>query len=190
MDQGSCKIEQVTILHVSDRFLAWIGLKPILSIWMTRWIPAPVMAYLRFTLGNLFVWAGVLKVKDPQGFHESVLAFELIVNPLAAWVAILLPWLEIVLGLALIFKLVYRAAALCLGGLNLAFIVALSLAWGQGKTLDCGCFGSQGPTNLPLQIALDTLFLLVCALLFLDERPRSSSLTPSSARGLGGVLSS
>ena len=51
----------------------------------------------RLVLAGTFVMAALPKIKDPVGFAESVSAFRIIGPELSNWVALFLPWLELIL---------------------------------------------------------------------------------------------
>lgn len=96
----------------------------------------------RILLGLAFIAAALPKISDPPGFAKAIWAYELFpawsLNPLA----LLLPWLELVCGLALCLGFWPRAAALWVSGLLVAFMVALSINLARRHPVDCGCFGA------------------------------------------------
>lgn len=95
-------------------------------------------ALLRWTLGGLFVWAGVVKLSNPKAFARSVDAFGLAPEPLLPVVAILLPLGEILVGLAVLRR--WRGGLPAMAALLGVFILVLGFALGQGLDVDCGCF--------------------------------------------------
>ena len=54
--------------------------------------------------------------------------------------ALVMPWLELLAGLALILGVWTRASAGLVGALLLVFIAAISLNLARGNAIDCGCF--------------------------------------------------
>ena len=54
--------------------------------------------------------------------------------------ALVLPWLELLVGLALILGIWARTAAVLVGALLLVFIVAISWNLVRGNPIVCGCF--------------------------------------------------
>ena len=56
--------------------------------------------------------------------------------------ALVLPWLEVVTGVALFLGIARRTAARILGVLLIVFIVALVDQPRPGRPVDCGCFGT------------------------------------------------
>ena len=97
---------------------------------------------LRLALSGIFVYAGVLKLRDPQSFAESVAAFRLLPTALVSPVALMLPPLEILAGiLALGRGWPRRIGAFGLLTMLAIFLAALVSAQARGLNIDCGCFG-------------------------------------------------
>ena len=98
----------------------------------------------RLTLGGVLFAAGWLKVFTPAKSQMAVRAYEVLPISVANFFGIVLPWLEIGLGLLLILGIAVRLSALLGGVLMLLFIAAISQAWARGLSIDCGCFGGGG----------------------------------------------
>ena len=96
----------------------------------------------RLVLGGLFVYAGAVKVLEPLAFAQNVRNYQLVGQSLSFVAAIILPWLEILAGLALILGVWTRGAALVVTGLLVFFIVLTAVTMARGLDVDCGCFGS------------------------------------------------
>lgn len=115
---------------------------------MKRWFLHPWLdVRVPFALGLVFVFAALAKLADPPGFAKSIWFYRL----LPAWslhpAALLLPWLELLAGLALCLGIWKRAAAGWIAALLLVFIAALSVNLIQGNPVDCGCFGVDAPAR-------------------------------------------
>lgn len=91
--------------------------------------------------GAVFIVSGALKVADPTKFLFDVQSFQLVSYPIAYVTALVLPWFEIVAGLALIINRGRRGAGFSLGLLTGFFIFAVISANMRDIHLDCGCFG-------------------------------------------------
>lgn len=121
-------------------------------------------AACRVAVGGFFVWTGVLKAWDPGLFLLAVRSYQLVGDPWAAIVALGLPWLEIVAGLALVTGLARRGGALVVGSSLIFFIVVLSVSWARGLDIDCGCFGrGENHTDYPLHLLLNAGLLSALA---------------------------
>ena len=64
-------------------------------------------------------------------------------SDLSAWVALFLPWLELILGLGILLPAIRRTSAALIGLLLFIFIVLHTSAWVRGLDISCGCFGSE-----------------------------------------------
>jgi uncharacterized membrane protein YphA (DoxX/SURF4 family) len=138
---------------------------------MRRWLLHPwVTLAARIALGLVFIGAALPKIGDPPDFAKAIWAYELFpawsLNPLA----LTLPWLELVCGLALCLGFWARAAALWTGALLLAFCLALSLNLARNHPVDCGCFGAAAPrtqaermTDMRWSLLRDVGLLLLAA---------------------------
>jgi uncharacterized membrane protein YphA (DoxX/SURF4 family) len=96
---------------------------------------------LRVALGCVFLAAGGLKVGHADVFAGEIAGFQLLWHPLIAPLALLLPFLELMVGVYLIIGLYTRFAA-WLGALEMAvFSGAIASAVLRGISTSCGCFG-------------------------------------------------
>lgn len=97
----------------------------------------------QIALGAVFIVAALPKIADPPGFAKAIWNYQLF----PAWSvhpsALVLPWLELLCGLALCLGLWTRAAASWVAALLVAFIVALSINLARHHPVDCGCFSTQ-----------------------------------------------
>jgi putative oxidoreductase len=96
---------------------------------------------VRIALGALFVFAGATKAFDPEAFAIEIQRYNLIPWIAAAFLAMYLPWLEVLAGALLVTKRFERGALLLIIFLLLVFTVALATATVRGLGIDCGCFG-------------------------------------------------
>ena len=99
---------------------------------------------LRIGLGLVFIYAGILKIRDPIAFAGSVAAYKVLPYFLNYLVAATIPWIEATCGLLLIIGFKTRAAAGITAAMNLFFIVLLASTIMRGLDIDCGCFRQGG----------------------------------------------
>lgn len=105
----------------------------------------------RLFLAAVFIYAAWSKVQDPALFADAVASYKVISGFGVSWVALVLPMLELVAGLALIATKWSRESSLILVGLLLVFLIGLTQAWARGLEISCGCFGSE-EQSLPLWV--------------------------------------
>jgi putative oxidoreductase len=121
---------------------------------------------LHLFFGGLFLYAGAMKALEPMVFLDDVRSFALLPDPYAAIVAMFLPWLEILAGLAIITSLGRRGGLLILNASLLVFLVAIAIAWFQGTDIRCGCFGggTEASASNYLELIIRDITLLACGL--------------------------
>ncbi|MCB1203121.1 MAG: DoxX family membrane protein, partial [Verrucomicrobiae bacterium] len=56
--------------------------------------------FASLAFGALFLWSGILKIKDPISFADAIRNFRLVGDPITPALAHFLPWLEVFAGLA------------------------------------------------------------------------------------------
>jgi putative oxidoreductase len=126
-----------------------------------------VLLALRIVIGGLFIWAGCLKIGDPQQFADSVASFELLPKQLINLIALGLPPLEVLAGLWLISGWKESPATLALLILTVVFALALGQALVRGLQVDCGCFGAGEPSVWKTWVSLGRDLLLMAGLSWL-----------------------
>jgi putative oxidoreductase len=132
-----------------------------------RWV-REVLAWI---FGGVFIWAGWVKVQNPVQFLVSVRSFHLLPDPFAAWLALMLPWLEIFAGLCVLTGWLRRGGLLILNVSLVAFGIALISAAARGLDVECGCFGGgKGTTTIVEALVRDVVLLTVGAWLMFTRR--------------------
>lgn len=131
---------------------------------------------LRLGLGGLFIYAGVMKVRDPEQFFWDIHHYELTPWDLSMVLAFWLPWLEILAGAAIILRVLERGGIAICAVLSAVFLGAISSAWFRGLDITCGCFGKEeNATNFAQHIWLNSGMLLTAAVLgWLTAKEQSS----------------
>ncbi len=96
---------------------------------------------VRVALALLFVYAGALKLMDPKAFARIISHYGLVPEPLLPVIALGLPALEVMAGIALIFDV--RAGLYTIAGMLLLFVGVLGYGVINDLDVDCGCFGPE-----------------------------------------------
>jgi uncharacterized membrane protein YphA (DoxX/SURF4 family) len=121
-----------------------------------------VVLVLRIALGLTFVVAGGLKIGHADVFASQIAGFELLPQPLIAPLALLLPFVEVMVGAYLIVGLFTRAAAVAAALLLAVFDGAIALAVVRGLHASCGCFGPADQTTTSWgEVARDAAIVVV-----------------------------
>ena len=139
---------------------------------LRAWLASPVArAIARFGLGATFVYAAVAKIADPPSFAHEVFNYRILpgfaVNALALW----LPWIELLAGIAVLAGFWPRGATALLSAFLVVFIVAISVNLARGRAIDCGCFGGKVTTtdaerffDMKVVVARDIGLLILAAI--------------------------
>jgi putative oxidoreductase len=133
-----------------------------------------LLLVVRLALGGLFVYAGAVKVLDPLDFAQNIRNYRLVGQSLSFIAAVVLPWLEILAGVALASGVWKRASALIISGLLVFFIVLTLVTIARGLDVDCGCFGAlsrKSGFGVILE-DLGMLFMGLCLLFAPEKRNR------------------
>ena len=129
-----------------------------------------VWRIIAILIGALFVYAGAVKIIDPAAFARDIDNYKILPWQPSVWLAFYLPWLEVLAGLALITRILFRGAVLIVTGLMIVFVVASIVAKARGLDVSCGCFGHASQyLNFTWHLVLD--LLLLGGLLLLWRRP-------------------
>ena len=125
-------------------------------------------------IGALFIYAGVVKALDPVRFAGDIENYHLLPWPVGVRLAFYLPWLEILCGLALIFRRLYSGALVLVLALMLVFIGATISAKARGLDISCGCFGHvSDQLSFAWHLVLDLVLITALVLLLFRQRALS-----------------
>jgi uncharacterized membrane protein YphA (DoxX/SURF4 family) len=94
----------------------------------------------QIALGLFFVVAALPKIADPPSFAHMIYNYRILPGPLVNLAALVMPWAELLMAVALICGIWRRTAAVLVGALLAVFIVAIAFNLLRGNAIDCGCF--------------------------------------------------
>ena len=127
----------------------------------------------RLVLAGVFIYASFYKIVEPNLFAKSIWYYHLVPGKLINLMALILPWLELFIGLSLLLGLWYRGAVLWVNVLMVIFIIALGSSIARGLSIECGCFKASGQATGPAWRSLwFDVVLMVPALQLLFSRSR------------------
>jgi hypothetical protein len=92
-------------------------------------------------LAALFIYGGVIKLFDPKAFAATISAYDLIPDIFLPVVAIGLPLIETIAGLALLLNRPWGLHLVT--GLLVLFVFVLGYGILGDLDVDCGCFGAE-----------------------------------------------
>jgi uncharacterized membrane protein YphA (DoxX/SURF4 family) len=118
---------------------------------------------IRLVLGGIFIYASLDKILNPGPFAQAVFNYQVLPGELINLTALILPWLELILGACLLFNR-WMAGASSLAAILMTIFMGLILYnLARGLDISCGCFSTdpaEGPMNM-LTLARDILFLIL-----------------------------
>jgi len=127
-----------------------------------------IVLVLRVALGIVFIWASWEKILKPVDFAVVIDNYRLLPQSLAGGVAVLLPWIELICGLALVTGVYVKGGLVIINLMLIVFIAALGANAIRGVDVDCGCFSVAGQARgrIVWDILRDIVFIAVGFWLF------------------------
>jgi putative oxidoreductase len=137
-------------------------------VWGWRYLP-------RLLLGALFLWASLAKIGNIDGFATDLHHYRILPLAFENILAMTLPWIEVLAGLALVLNFAPRAGSVILGVMLVVFIAAILSAMARDLDIACGCFGTSDATRTGwLAFSRDVAFLALAWFGY----PRDRATTP------------
>ena len=133
----------------------------------------------RFILGVVFIYASYHKILNPASFSDNIHNYHITDNFI--WVenlvALIIPWLELIVGVFLILGVFLEGATSITIGLYIFFIVILFQAVYRGIDVHCGCFKTEadaGVTDLRFELIKRIIedFVLLGMAVFIQVRDK------------------
>jgi uncharacterized membrane protein YphA (DoxX/SURF4 family) len=118
--------------------------------------------FLRVILGSVFIYASADKIINPEQFAYAISNYKLLPVELVNFVALLIPWLEAVVGIFLIVGLFEWVSLTLYNGMMIMFMIVIVISLARGLNISCGCFSSDPNAEKMTWLTLfrDSLLLL------------------------------
>ena len=122
-----------------------------------------IVRLCQLAIGVLLLASSLAKLGDLPAFATQIGHYHLV--PLAAvnLMAMTLPWIELVAGLALVVGVRPRSAAWIALAMMLVFTVAIGTAMARGLDFECGCVGTADATRVGAVKLLENLLFTALA---------------------------
>ncbi len=141
---------------------------------------------VRIVLGGAFVLASAHKILHPGAFAEIIYNYQILPDPLINLTAIILPWLELLLGLCLLVGIWLPGATLLGAFLLIVFEGSLVFNLARGLNVYCGCFSTTSAVSPDVSmgwyILRDGIFLVLALVVgffvFFKKQHRAERLYP------------
>jgi uncharacterized membrane protein YphA (DoxX/SURF4 family) len=137
----------------------------------------------RWMLAGIFIYAGSAKLLEPEIFAVLIEAYGIVPEGLLMPVAIVLPLLEVIAGIGLLFDI--RGSLALITGLLVLFMAVLGYGIWMGLDVDCGCFGPEDPEAEAfhgLRLSLYRDLAMMAGVLFLYVWRRCRAIRPAGVK--------
>jgi uncharacterized membrane protein YphA (DoxX/SURF4 family) len=115
-----------------------------------------VVLIFRLIMAAMFLVSSYGKLVDIERYSvDAVYNFGILPMVLARPFGLVMPFIEGLCGLGLLFGVLTRLAALGIGLMSISFFIAKGIVLSQGRSINCGCFGAVIDTLASVTIFMD-----------------------------------
>lgn len=130
---------------------------------------------IRFFVGILFIFSGLVKANDPTGLSYKMQEFFSLwhvgfLNDFSLWLSVLMVAFEIIAGAALLLGWKPKSVSWLLLILIVFFTALTGYAYLSGKFKSCGCFGDCIPITSGQSFFKDVVLLILILIIFYNQR--------------------
>lgn len=126
---------------------------------------------IRTFIGGYFIYAAIPKIIEPLAFATSIYHYGLVPFWAINAVALILPWMELLAGSALLLGYKTKVAAALCGLMLVVFTLAVAWAVVNDLRIDCGCFGQAGGEEVSWwKVGKNTVMIAGSVLLWFHPR--------------------
>ncbi len=119
----------------------------------------------RIIIAFIFIYAGVQKITDPEAFAISISNYRLFPISLVNFIAITLPWIEMITGILLLLGIAVKENSTIIFLMSLIFTIAITISLFRGLNIECGCFGNG--TQIGLSKLGENLLIIIGSMLLM-----------------------
>lgn len=134
---------------------------------------------VRLALGVMFIISSLPKIRQPYDFLSSVYGYELVGPKAGVFVAMLLPWTELLVGICLVGGVFVSGALLASVVMGMMFTFVIASALYRGLDISCGCFSTSSAGKISYATLVRACLILVLSTLayagFVFLHPSSSA---------------
>jgi hypothetical protein len=116
---------------------------------------------VQIALGAVFVASAIPKLVDPPAFAHMIYNYRLLPGTLVNALALVMPWIELLVGILLVLGAWRREAALVAALLLVVFLGAIGWNLLRGHAIDCGCFDVRSAGKTPEQLLADMKWVML-----------------------------
>jgi hypothetical protein len=98
----------------------------------------------RLYIGAIFIYASMYKINYTAEFAETIASYQLAPYWMINFLAIVMPWLELISGVLLVVGIKSKTATAAIAGMLAIFSAVIFLSLVRDIPIGCGCFSSIG----------------------------------------------
>ena len=136
-----------------------------------------VVLIARILIGGILIYSSLEKFIDPSGFASAINNYHIVPFGLENSFAIILPWLELIIGICLILGIFIDGAGFLVIIVMVIFIIAITYALLSGYNIECGC-GLKPGEMVGVQKIIEDFTYLILAWMILKRPKRRFELYP------------
>ena len=136
-----------------------------------------IVLIARLLIGGILIYASFDKIVNPGEFARAINNYNIVPFGLENSMAIIIPWLELIIGLCLVLGVFIDGASFLVIMLMIIFIVAISYAILSGYNIECGCGLNPGEL-VGIQKIIEDFTYLILAWIIIKRRKRKFELFP------------
>ena len=141
-------ISWITVISAIFIALHFLSIQGIISLPIAALNTLEISVLPRIILGVVFIFASYNKILDPASFSDNIHNFHLTPTAVENIAGLVIPWLELILGIFLIFGVFLEGSTSIAIGLLIFFIIILSQAVFRGIDVHCGCFKTEADAGV------------------------------------------
>ena len=125
-------------------------------------VKSTIAIIIRIILGFLFLYASLDKIIYPSKFAEIIYNYRVLPVELVNICAILVPWIEVIIGVMLLIGIWVDASAFMLSSITFVFTFLIISAIFRGLNIECGCFSLDSEGSLvSWKRVIEDIFILI-----------------------------
>ena len=133
----------------------------------------------RIILGAVFLWASFGKILEPGDFARSISNYHIVPFGIENIIALILPWLELLIGMGLILGIMVDGSVQVSAILLIMFILMIGQAMLRGFNIECGCGLKEGEM-IGLNKILENIVFIGGAYIVMQRRKRFFEIFPKT----------
>lgn len=144
-----------------------------------------LMLIVRLIIGGIFFISGLLKVIHPEEFRKTLLTHKLFSAGTIHLISLVLPYLEIALGVLFALGFKTKVTGRIIIGLLILFTIEGAFAFALGNAVDCGCFPTDsGGESIGVKFFIRNGLLILSSLWVTEGQSKPSF---DSDKPFGGI---